>query len=126
MLVAIAVLGLIRIALQHACVSLGEWIVGALHDDPRRLSAYTSVDLSEFRSPADGSLVSLLSQLLVATENIGWKQVGRHYWQQFEYPSELKRLTGASKGNIETVLLVFIQMRNDGGEGHGLPGGYPP
>ena len=36
--VRIAVLGIFRIAMQHACVALGEWIVGALREHPSRLS----------------------------------------------------------------------------------------
>ena len=124
--VRMAILGLFRIALQHACVSLGEWIGSALRADPSKLASYTSIDLREFSAPADGGLVKLLSQLLVSAENIGWRHVGRVYWEQFEYSAELKALTGASKGNIETVLVSFVRMRNDGGEGHGLPGAYNP
>lgn len=55
--VRIAVLGIFRIAMQHACVALGEWIVSALREPPSRLSGYTSVDIGSFSQPADGSLV---------------------------------------------------------------------
>jgi archaellum biogenesis ATPase FlaH len=124
--VRIAVLGIFRIAMQHACVALGEWIVGALREHPSRLSGYTSVDIGSFSQPADGSLVSLLSQLFVAAENVGWRSVGRHYWEQVELPDELRPLTGTSRANLETVLMAFVRSRNDGAEGHGLPGGYNP
>lgn len=124
--VRIAVLGIFRIAMQHACVALGEWIVGALREHPSRLSGYTSVDIGSFSQPADGSLVSLLSQLFVAAENVGWRSVGRHYWEQVELPDELRPLTGTSRANLETVLMAFVRSRNDGAEGHGLPGGYSP
>lgn len=124
--VRIAVLGIFRIAMQHACVALGEWIVSALREHPSRLSGYTSVDIGAFSQPADGSLVSLLSQLFVAAENVGWRSVGRHYWEQVELPEELRPLTGTSRANLETVLMAFVRSRNDGAEGHGLPGGYNP
>jgi tetratricopeptide (TPR) repeat protein len=124
--VRIAVLGIFRIAMQHACVALGEWIVSALREHPSRLSGYTSVDIGSFSQPADGSLVSLLSQLFVAAENVGWRSVGRHYWEQVELPEELRPLTGTSRANLETVLMAFVRSRNDGAEGHGLPGGYNP
>lgn len=124
--VRIAVLGIFRIAMQHACVALGEWIVGALREHPSRLSGYTSVDIGSFSQPADGSLVSLLSQLFVAAENVGWRSVGRHYWEQVELPDELRPLTGTSRANLETVLMAFVRSRNDGAEGHGLPGDYNP
>lgn len=124
--VRIAVLGIFRIAMQHACVALGEWIVSALREHPSRLSGYTSVDIGSFSQPADGSLVSLLSQLFVAAENVGWRSVGRHYWEQVELAEELRPLTGTSRANLETVLMAFVRSRNDGAEGHGLPGGYNP
>ena len=124
--VRVAVLSLFRIGLQHACVSLGEWIAAALHDDPSKFASYTAIDLKEFSTPSDGGLVALLSQLLVAAENIGWRHVGKVYWEQFEYPNPLKELTGVSRGNIETVLSSFVRMRNDSGEGHGISGAYTP
>lgn len=124
--VRIAVLGIFRITMQHVCVALGESIVGVLREHPSRLSSYTSVDISAFSQPADGALVSLLSQLLVAAENIGWRAVGRSYWEQVELSDELRQLTGTSRANTETVLSAFVRSRNDGAEGHGLPGGYSP
>jgi archaellum biogenesis ATPase FlaH len=124
--VRVAVLGIFRITMQHACVALGEWIVGALREHPSRLSGYTSVDIAAYSQPADGSLVSLLSQLLVAAENVGWRSVGRQYWEQVNLPEELRLLTGSARANLETVLTAFVRTRNDGAEGHGLPGGYSP
>ncbi len=122
--VRMAVLGIFRITMQHACVSLGEWIVGTLREHPSRLSGYTSVDVAAFAQPADGSLVSLLSQLLVAAENVGWRSVGKTYWEQSELSEELRQLTGSSRANLETILSAFIRTRNDGAEGHGLPGEF--
>ncbi len=121
-----AVLGLMRITLQHACVVLGEWIANTLRADPSKLQNFTGVDLKDFVAPADGDLVSLLSELLVAVENIGWKSAGRHYWETAPLSEPLKRLVGKSKANVETVLLAFVRERNDGVEGHGLPGDYDP
>lgn len=119
-----AVLGLFRITLQHACVSLGEWIVDALREDPEKRSKCTDINLTDFSSPADGTLINLLSQLLVAAENLGWRSVGRNYWEQIVLSEDLKRLTRVSKANIETIILAFIRARNNGVEGHGLPGEY--
>jgi len=124
--IRMATLGIFRITMQHACVCLGEWIVNSLRKDPSRISAYTSVDVASFSKPADGTLIKLLSQLLVAAENIGWRSVGKKYWTQNDFPEELKKLTGSTRGNIETALLSFVESRNNGGEGHGLPGGYSP
>lgn len=119
-----AVLGIFRIVMQHACVSLGEWIAETLREQPNKLSSCTNIDLAEFYAPSDGALVDLLSQLLVAAENVGWRSVGRQYWEQFDLTESLKQLVGRPKANIETVLGAFVRLRNNGVEGHGLPGGY--
>lgn len=124
--VRVAILGIFRIAMQHACVSLAEWIVSALREDQSRISSYTSVEIGHFTQPADGSLVSLLTQLLVAAENVGWKSVARQYWEQVQLSDELRSLTGTNRANLEGVLLAFVRSRNDGAEGHGLPGDYTP
>src|SRR5690606_25349393 len=100
--------------------------VRALRDNPSKISSYTAVDISLFSKPADGSLVSLLSQLLVAAENLNWRSVGRQYWEQTELSTELRQLTGTTRANLETILTAFVRTRNDGVEGHGLPGGYSP
>lgn len=121
-----AALGLMRITLQHACVVLGEWIANTLRADPVKLQNFTGVDLKDFVAPADGELVSLLSELLVAVENLGWKSAGRQYWEPVPLSDPLKRLVGKSKANVESVLLAYVRERNDGVEGHGLPGGYDP
>lgn len=73
----IASLALFRIIMQHACVTLGEWIVFVLRKDNSKMSSYTAIDIKIFLQPADGSLVSLLTQLLVSAENLGWRSVGK-------------------------------------------------
>jgi archaellum biogenesis ATPase FlaH len=124
--VRIATLGIFRITMQHGCVTLGEWIVRTLRKSPSLVSSYTSVDVATFSQPADGALVSLLSQLLVAAENIGWRSAGKQFWQQVDLPDELRQLTNTTRANLETILTAFVRARNDGAEGHGLPGGYTP
>lgn len=119
-----AVLGLMRITLQHACVVLGEWIANTLRADPSKLQKFTGVELRDFVAPADGDLIRLLSELLVAVENLGWRSAGRQYWGAVSLSDPLKRLVRQPKANVETVLLSFVRERNDGVEGHGLPGGY--
>ena len=49
-------------------------------------------DSDEFIEPADGGLVRLLGQLLVAAENLGWKSVGQNYWKDIELNDSLKDL----------------------------------
>ena len=115
-----AILGIYRIAMQHACISLGEWIISALQNEKDKSELYTNVDTALYLQPADGSLIKLLTQLMVSAENIGWKSAGRTFWNQSVLPNELRKLTGSSKANIEKILLSFVNNRNDSVEGHGL------
>ena len=117
-----AVLGLFRITLQYACVSLAEWIAYTLNSEPEKLSNFTEIDLTQFYAPADGTLVNLLTQLLVASENLGWRSVGKIFWEQNRLSGELAVFVGAPKANIETILGAFVKARNDSVEGHGLAG----
>ncbi len=124
--VRLAVLAIFRIAMQHACVTLGEWVVRSIKEDSSRISLLTPVDLDSFRHPADGTLVTLLSQLVVAAESVGWKSVGRHYWAKADLSEELQPFVGSARANVESVLHMFVRSRNDGAEGHGIPGEWTP
>ena len=121
-----AALGLYRITMQHACVTLGEWLSNYLRERPDQLARYTPVDVSGFTAPSDGTLIDLLSQLLVAAENLDWRSAGKPFWKLQKLPVELRSLAGAASANLETVLRGFVRSRNDGAEGHGLPGDYAP
>ncbi|PXW99175.1 hypothetical protein C7444_1013 [Sphaerotilus hippei] len=121
-----ATLGLYRIIMQHACVTLGEWLSSHLREHPDQLARYSPVDVSAFTAPSDGALIDLLSQLLVAAENLDWRSAGRPFWMQQKLPPELRSLATAASANLETVLRAFVRSRNDGAEGHGLPGDYTP
>ncbi len=121
-----ATLGLYRIIMQHACVTLGEWLSNHLREHPDQLAKYTPVDVNAFTAPSDGTLIDLLSQLLVAAENLNWRSAGKPFWKQQKLAPELRSLASAAAANLETVLRAFVRSRNDGAEGHGLPGGYTP
>lgn len=121
-----ASLGLYRIIMQHACVTLGEWLSNHLRENPDQLARYTPVDVSGFSAPSDGTLIDLLSQLLVAAENLEWRSAGKPFWKQQKLSAELRSLAAVASANLETVLRAFVRSRNDGAEGHGLPGEYAP
>lgn len=122
-----AALGIFRITMQHACITLGEWIVFTLRKNPNLVSNITPIDLKKFPQPPDGDLVHLLSQLLVAVENLGWRSAGSSYWNKETLSAHfhlLPSLKNVTQANVETVLLAYVANRNDGAEGHGLPGSY--
>lgn len=120
----LAVLGLYRISMQHACVSLAEWLVNESSSKSERAFVNSDIEFSDFSSATDGSFVSILSQLLLLAENLGWASVGRKYWEPIQTPTNLLPLVGSKKARIETILSKFVRERNEGGEGHGLAGNY--
>lgn len=116
-----ATIALVRITLQHACISLAEWSIQA-----RRISAANSVNLvplplGKLRNPSDGTLVSVLAELLVAAENDGWNGVSRPFWQVVDSSRPCVRLSRSGTATLEKVLEGFVRSRNDGVEGHGIP-----
>lgn len=62
--------------------------------------------------------------MLVAAENLEWRNIGKSLWEQFDVPTELRTLTGRTRASLETILMAFVRARNDGAEGHGISGGY--
>jgi len=120
----LAVLGLYRIAMQHACISLTEWLINEENLRSERVFSQSDIEFSDFSSATDGSFISMLSQLLLMAENLGWASVGRKYWEPINTPNHLLPLIGAKKARIESILSKFVRERNEGGEGHGLAGGY--
>lgn len=120
----LAVLGLYRIAMQHACVSLAEWLVNEGTKNSHKVLSQSDLEFSDFATAADGSFINILSELLLMAENIGWTSIGRKYWELVDTPANLLPLIGAKKTRIDTILSKFVRERNDGGEGHGLAGNY--
>lgn len=119
-------LGLFRIILQHACVVLAEWMTTVLREQPKRLADFPGFSLDALRQPADGTLVALFSDLLVAAENIGWRRISAPLWDEVEEGRSARRLVREGPCSLERVLLSFVEIRNEGVEGHGLAGAYDP
>lgn len=120
----LAVLGLYRIIMQHACISLLEWLINESSRRSDRVFSQSDLELSDFSSATDGTFINILSQLLLMAENLGWASVGRKYWEPIATPPHLLPLVRTKKARIETILSQFVRARNEGGEGHGLLGGY--
>lgn len=117
-------IALMRIVLQHACVSLAEWIIE--YGPTNRVSK--DVDISKFLerllSPSDGTFVEIIGELLVAAENCGWN-ISKPYWKPFADNRPCWRvLKKNTPKTAEGLLASFISMRNNGVEGHGLPGEF--
>jgi tetratricopeptide (TPR) repeat protein len=117
-------IALMRITLQHACVGLAEWLVTQRDIAPNAENLSVFPDLEPLRAPADGTLLAKLAELLVYAENAGWTGLGKCLWQPIPATAPCTRLSRSANPNMEMVLVGFIALRNDGVEGHGIPGDY--
>lgn len=112
-------MALMRIVLQHACISIAEELIQirriSLDTTPR-----TPLPLAELREPSDGDLAATLGQLLILAENEGWSGIGRGFWEQKVEDRPCSRLSLGKKTSAEKVLSGFIAKRND--TDHGIPG----
>lgn len=120
----LAAIALTRIILQHACIALAEWCVVARRDTPLAIAAQAPLPLENLRVPADGGLVSTLAELLVAAENSGWHGISRGFWTPLPKTRPCVRLCRSGAPHLEGILNGFVALRNDGVEGHGIPGAY--
>ncbi len=117
-------LGLIRIILQHACILLVEEILRIRKANPDVTLQRTPLPLEALRSPSDGTLAAILSELLIVAENDGWNGVSRSFFESEEIDRPCKNFSVSKEVNVESVLRGLVASRNDGVEGHGLPGDY--
>ena len=117
--------GLIRIAIQHACVSLSEFLVVLYAEESQRFDRPPSIDLEKLFMPSDGTLVEMLGSLFVAVENAGWRDVSKAFWETIAIPSDLADfMEGGTTGNLQQLLTNWVAQRNSDAGGHGLAGGY--
>jgi hypothetical protein len=115
-------IALSRIILQHACLSLVEWIsIKQVYSNKLTISVG---DIEKLKKPADGTLAEVLGVLLVSAQNEGWPGVCRPFWKKIETNRPACRLTKDKNPNLEQIMNGFIRLRNDSVEGHGLPGNY--
>ena len=115
------VLSLARLALQQCCYGMVEWLAKqslTLEMLPEEAS------MRSLMSPTDGALVDALEELLFRCERAGWTGVGMLLARRLERGSKAKSLCKGRPPTIDGLLRALVAIRNDGGEGHGLPGEY--
>jgi len=124
-LVRAATYGIIRMTIQHVCISLAEFLIASYSDEPKRFESPPSIDLDRLFTPTDGTLVELLGGLFVAVENAGWRDVSKQFWEPIIVPVELIDLMdGRTSTNLQQLLTNWVAQRNSDAGGHGLAGGY--
>lgn len=118
-------IALVRIMLQHSCLSLLEY----LHYTRNRAKGQSFVSplqASRLRQPSDGTMVEVLSEYLLAAENEGWDGISNTILRNRVEARPASKIANAKRLTVEQILRRFVSVRNDGVEGHGIPGEYLP
>lgn len=117
-------IALMRIVLQHACLSLAEQLIVASNTSKHAGKIDVGQHADALRMPADGKLLSTLCELILTGENAGFSGLSKMMWGTCDERRACSRLSSTAKYNLEIILSRFVKLRNDGVEGHGIPGGY--
>jgi tetratricopeptide (TPR) repeat protein len=115
-----AAVGLIRIVLQHVCLSLAEWIIDRFHSTAN-LVQNQEVDLSELRAPSEGTLVDVMLNLIVVAENLGWTGLAKTMWSPVPAARSAAKFSSYPTATLESILRGYVAWRNNEVFGHGLP-----
>ncbi|MBH1406243.1 hypothetical protein I5U28_12010 [Stenotrophomonas maltophilia] len=98
-----------------------EWIAAQKqspeHQPPRET-------LQALYCAADGALVDALDVLSVAAERCGWQGAYRPLLEAIPEFDPAAVLCNSQPKSLQGLLRATVELRNDGGEGHGLPGAY--
>lgn len=117
----VVVISSIRHLLQVVNYSLLEWIA-ARNPEPE-LQPPREI-LQELLAPSDGTLVDGLEALLICAEQNGWSGAFRPLVKPVDESDGCVEICGTHPQTLSGLLRALVEIRNDGGEGHGLPGGY--
>jgi hypothetical protein len=112
----------LRLLLQQIDYGLLEWIV---KKRPAQEFQPSKDLVDALYQPADGTLVDALEGLLICCEQLGWAGACRAILLNIPIDNPALDLVGAERApTLIELLRAFIEIRNGGAEGHGLPGGY--
>ena len=115
--VRLATLGLIRIMTQHAIVVLAEWI--ALQ--PKR-SDRSCPEFTDVATATNGILAELLGNYLLTAERAGWNNVATTLFGRMHATDAVFEMVERRDPNLDDLFRALVRSRNEGAEGHGLPG----
>jgi tetratricopeptide (TPR) repeat protein len=117
--VRLATLGLIRMMTQHAIVVLAEWLAVQPKHLERSCTEFTKV-----AGATNGTLAELLGSYLIMAEHAGWNNVSGTLYDRMRATDEVSRMVQRRDPNLDDLLRAIAWSRNEGAEGHGLPGNY--
>lgn len=121
--IRIHVIAILRLILQHCCYGMVQWL-SAMRPPPSGLPPASLVD--SLKEPSDGTLVEAVEDLLYWCERAGWSGIATIPSQEIPPASPASILCGDRPSDLDSLLRSLVALRNDGAEGHGLPGGYNP
>jgi len=118
-----ACIALFRIATQHIALLLAEAICSkrqnSLRDDNLK-----ELPIEILKAPSDGTIISVILDLAIIATDENVINVAQVFWK--EYPKEgrhcWRNLKNDDRVNIANLLTHYVTQRNDGVEGHGIPG----
>ena len=119
----VRLVSLTRLLLQQVAYGLLDWISALSPDAALQPNANA---LRSLRNPTDGSLVDAVEELLICADQLGWSGASRILREALDDQSVAIDICGDQPHDFMGVARAFVDMRNDGAEGHGLIGGYRP
>lgn len=116
-------IALLRIILQSACFTLIEVILERRRRSRKQEISFKKLPTEALYTPADGTLFSSLLEMLVIAGNENLSTYARSFWKESaDARSCWRLLQKTERHNAERLISALIVIRNDGVEGHGLPG----
>jgi len=119
-----AAIALIRILLQHAVLTLAEWVVERIHRAHHGVLDH-EVDFSDLRAPTDGTLVDVFLKTTIIAENLGWNGLAALAFDRVADGRAASQFSTRGAPTLESVLRGFVAWRNDSVFGHGVGNGDP-
>lgn len=117
----IIVLSGVRQLLQVVAYGLLDWLATR---SPEPDTQPPNNVLDALHTPTDGVLVEAVDALLIAAEQNGWTGAYRVGTLPVPETGGCAELCSDFPATTLGLLQAIVALRNDGGEGHGLPGGY--
>lgn len=116
-------IAMLRMLLQHSCLTLAEIILEKRRRSKRQDIGYKRLPIDSLYAPSDGTLFSALLEMLVTAANENLSNYTKSVWLDSTDDRHCWRLLQRTeRKNAERLISTLIVLRNDGVEGHGLPG----
>lgn len=111
----------IRLLLQQLVFGMLEW--ASVQPNPDGVFLRSDL-IHDLMHASDGTLIDALEEVAIYCEQIGWQGVSRPLFTTIGEDAPCRELCGPSDGTTSSLLRGMVRLRNNGAEGHGLPGDY--